>query len=43
MFKVKTLRIPKVHIEAPSETAVMHIHDVQYINQLHGDFMHVNQ
>ncbi len=43
MFKVRTLRVPKVHINAPSDTAVENIHEKQYENMLHGDFMHVNQ
>ena len=42
MFKVRALRVPMVHIQAPTEAAVEQIHEKQCENQLHGDYLHVN-
>ncbi len=42
MFKLRALRVPKVHIYAPSEASMEHIHDAQYNQMLHGDFLQVN-
>ena len=42
MFKLRQLRVLKVHINAPSEASIEHIHDAQYNQMLHGDFLHIN-